>query len=211
MAKMNTNLTTTNLHAAWAGEPFEEHNLVPGGSRLIATEFHNDTAVKVTLTAPASASAVSLAVSALSGTIPAGTTLYFGETGELARVATAPAAGATAITVDAIPAAIESGDVAYYEGTGKAYCASGTLVGRTYTERDAGTGFGLIDPAAASVTDDEVFLVAFDVYDVAGNPEVALYRHQRIVKETFLPIWATASAAVKTALRARYQVTTGAA
>jgi hypothetical protein len=82
---------------------------------------------------------------------------------------------------------------------------SGTAIGRTIAERDAGTGFG---PAAAA--DDEIYLVAFDITDAVRNPDVELYRHNSIVKENFLPGWAGLASGVKTAIRARYTCTLGA-
>jgi hypothetical protein len=36
-------------------------------------------------------------------------------------------------------------------------------------------------------TDDEIFIVAFDVTDAVTYPDVALYRLQGIVKENYLP------------------------
>lgn len=67
-------------------------------------------------------------------------------------------------------------------GSGRKLVESGTLVGRTYAERDAGTGFG---PAGAE--DDEVYLLLYDVYDANENPEAALYRHNSLVYEDKLP------------------------
>ncbi len=67
-------------------------------------------------------------------------------------------------------------------GTGRKYVESGTLVGRTYAERDAGAGFGPVDAA-----DDEPYLLLYDVYDANENPEAALYRHGSLVYENKLP------------------------
>jgi hypothetical protein len=83
---------------------------------------------------------------------------------------------------------------------------NGTLVGRTYAERDAGTAFG---PAADA--DDEVLIVAFDVTDAAKNSDVELYRFGSIVKENFLPQWGSMSTALKAKIRAVYQTTKGVA
>lgn len=191
----------------WAGDWLSREHVLPGGARLDPTQFNATDAVVVTTTAQAAAAATSITVAALSGAIPAGTTLYFGETGELARLSANAAAGATSLAVDAIPAQIESGDVATYAGTtGVKAVPSGTAVGRTYTERDAGTGFG---PAVN--TDDEIYLLAFDVTDAALNPDCDLYRHGSVVKENFLPGWAGLASALKTAIRARYQCTLGVA
>jgi hypothetical protein len=66
---------------------------------------------------------------------------------------------------------------------GKKYIPSGTLLGRTLAERDAGTGFG---PATVA-SDDEIYLLAFDVTDAVFNDDCELYRHKCVVKENFLP------------------------
>ncbi len=75
-------------------------------------------------------------------------------------------------------------------GTGRKYVESGALVGRTYAERDAGTGFGplAIDGTSGAVTDDESYLLLYDVYDANESPEAALYRHGSLVYEDKLPV-----------------------
>lgn len=76
------------------------------------------------------------------------------------------------------------------DAQGRVEVPSGTLVGRTITERTAGTGFGpvAIDGTSGAATDDEVYLVIYDVYDAAENPECALYRHGSLVYEDKLPV-----------------------
>jgi hypothetical protein len=109
--------------------------------------------------------------------------------------------------VAAIPTALVSGDAARYAGVAQKTVPSGTLLGRTIAERDAGTGFG---PWATS--DDEVYLLAFDVTDFSINPDCELYRNFGIVKENFLPGWTTLwTTNMKTALRGAYRCTSGAA
>jgi hypothetical protein len=88
--------------------------------------------------------------------------------------------------------------------SGKAYVPSGTLIGRTYAERDAGTGFS---PATVA-TDDELYLVAFDVTDALIEDDVELYRHRCIVKENFLP-GAPLGALVLDKIRELYTCTLG--
>jgi len=200
--------TNTLTGPSWAGDYFNREHLLPGGAKVVASEFNPTDAVVVTTTAPAAADATSIAVAALSGAIPSGTMLYFGESKEFAMLTAAAAAGATSITVQALPSAIESGDSATYAGAGNTpkTIVSGTLLGRTFAERDAGTNFG---PAADA--DDEVYIVAFDVYDAAINNDVDLYRYGGIVKENQLPQWLTMSAALKAKIRANYQTTKGVA
>jgi hypothetical protein len=91
------------------------------------------------------------------------------------------------------------------DSEGRKNIPSGTILGRTLAERDAGTGFG---PAAD--TDDEIFVNYFEVTDAAENDDVELYRHGSQIKENFLPGWGSVAAGVKTALRARYICTLGA-
>lgn len=193
--------------AAWAGDFFDREHLMPGGAKLDAAQFLATDGVTITTTSSAAADATSIAVSALAGALPSGTMLYFGEAKEFAMLTAAAAAGATSITVQALPAAIESGDSATYAGTtGIKRVVSGTAIGRTYTERDAGTGYG---PAAAA--DDEIYLLAFDVTDASINTDIEIYRPGSIVKETFVPNWSSLASGVKSALRSKYVCTTGAA
>lgn len=193
--------------AAWAGDFFDREHLIPGGAKLDAAQFLATDGVTVTTTSSAAADATSIAVSALSGALPSGTMLYFGEAKEFAMLTAAAAADATSITVQALPAAIESGDSATYAGTtGIKRVVSGTAIGRTYIERDAGTGYG---PAAAA--DDEIYLLAFDVTDASISPDIEIYRPGSIVKETFVPNWSSLASGVKSALRSKYVCTTGAA
>lgn len=201
MARIVDNSNTLSS-PGWAGDFLNREHLLPGGAKLDGSQFNTNTAVVVTTSASALASATSISVSALSGALPSGTVLSFGGA-KFARLTAAAAAGATSLTVAAIPTALASGDTATYTGTSQIKTVvSGTAVGRTYTERDAGTGFG---PAGDS--DDEIYLLAFDVTDAAINPDCDLYRPGGIVKETTLPNWSTLSTAVKAAIRSRYQTT----
>lgn len=85
------------------------------------------------------------------------------------------------------------------DADGKRRIPSGTPVGRTLAERNAGTGYG---PAAT--TDGEIFLLAFDVTDADANPDCELYRHGSAVKENFLPGFGSMATELVTALRSRY-------
>jgi hypothetical protein len=92
------------------------------------------------------------------------------------------------------------------DSEGRKYIQSGTLLGRTYVERDAGTGFG---PADTATPDDEIFLLAFDVSDATFEDDCELYRHNSLVKENLLPDYATYNATDLAVLRSLYQCTTG--
>lgn len=199
--------TDTLTSPVWAADFFNREHLVPGGAKLVAASFFRaDSVVVVVGAAGAAGGATSVPVAALSGAIPNGTVLDFGTT-KYARLTAAAAAGATTLTVAALPTALVSTDTARYAGVGSLSVPSGTLLGRTIAEREAGTAFG---PWAAS--DDEVYLLAFDVTNPTLNNDCELYRNFSIVKENFLPGWATLwTAGMKAALRAAYRVTTGVA
>jgi hypothetical protein len=189
----------------WAVDYLDRIHLVPGGARLDAAQFFNTDSVLVTASAAAQG-ATSVTVTALTGAIPSGTVLDFGGA-KFARLTANAAAGATSITVAALPTALAGAETARYAGVGYDTVPSGTLLGRTIAERDAATGYG---PWVTG--DDEVYLLAFDVTDVSVNPDCELYRNfTGMVKETFLPNWANWTAGMKTALRAAYKTTIGAA
>lgn len=193
----------------WAADLRDPVHLIPGGAKLNASQFRAEDAVVVTVgTGGALAGATTIPVTALSGPIPSGTILDFTGAGKFALLTANAAAGATSLTVEAITTALNAGDVATYAGTKKKFVKSGTAIGRTLAERDVNTGYG---PAAAA--DDEIYLVAFDVYDVDANPDVVLYRPNSAVKENFLPeVRAnTMIAGVLTALRSRYVMERGVA
>jgi len=189
----------------WMGDFGSRDYLVPGGAKLDATQFTPSDRVVVDVGAAGAAQfATSVPVSpALTGPIPVGAVIVFSATKKL-RVSAAAATGATSLTTDPIPVALVDADVSEYTGYGDKYIASGTLVGRTYTERDALTGFG-----PASDTDDEYFLVAFDVSDANHVDDVELYRPGGTVYEQHLPNFAALSATQKGKIRTLYQVALG--
>ena len=105
-----------------------------------------------------------------------------------------------------MPAKLETTEFAA-GADGKKRVPSGTLVGRTLAERDAGTGFGVADVA----NDDEMFLTARDVGDLEIDNDIEFYRHQRLVKENFLPDWDALDVAEKTKVRELYACIEGVA
>jgi len=188
----------------WAGEGFCKELLLPGGAKVLASAFYAEDSVSVVVgAAGAAANATTVPVDALSGPVPSGTMLHFGSK-KFALLTADAAEAATSITVEALPTALVDDDTAIYAGEETVSIPSGTLLGRTYTERANGDPFG---PAADA--DDEFYLIAFDVTDVNNNNDVELYRHQGLVKENFLPVFSTLSTALKAAIRANYQTTLG--
>jgi hypothetical protein len=151
--------------------------------------------------------AVTIPVGALSAAIPAGTSLNFGAPGRFAVLATTAAAAAESLTVLPLDQAIPAQSTAVFAGSPRKIVPDGTVLGRTYAERNAGTGFG---PAAAG--DDEVFIMANTVVDADVNDEVNLVRHHSgvLVYENFLPGWQSLANAVQVFVRTQYVSTLGA-
>lgn len=185
----------------WLNEQLHSELMIPGGAKLVPTAFPVNDGTKVKLTAAAAAAATSITVEALENAVPTGTMLRFAA-GKFAYTTATAAKGATAITVEALPVALAIGDTGY-TGT-KRFVQQGTLIGRTYAERDAGTGFG---PWASG--DDEVYLTVFDIIDTAEIDDVDLLRRNVLIKENWIPDWATLSAGAKAAIRANYQTSLG--
>ncbi len=191
---------------AWRGDFGNREHLVPGGAKLNVAGLPAVDASVVTLTAAAAVGALSLAVTALTNPVPAGTLLSFG-VGLYAKTTALAAAGAMTIPVEALPSALASGATATYAGVGAITLASGTPVGRTIADRNAGIGFRL-----ALSTDAEVYLLVNPVVNAAFNNDIDLYRHGSIVKENYLPNSAAivANAALINLLRSLYTCTQGA-
>lgn len=189
----------------WAGDFGSRDYLVPGGATVDPAQFPAEDAVIVNVgAAGALAAAVTVPVDALTGDIPNGTQLWFSGA-KVLRLTAAAKKGDVALTTAPLAAALVDADIATYYGSGRIFIPSGTALGRTYAERDAGTGYG---PAADA--DDEVFLNFFPVSDARSISDVELYRGGGQVFENFVPNFSTLSAAVKAKLRAFYQCTIGA-
>lgn len=207
MARFDLGTWTEVSSPRWAADFRSRDHLVPGPVKLVAASFPYEGTVTVTADGAASAAAVSITVDPLPGAIPSGAILNFTGTGEYANVTANAAAGATSLTVEALDAGIENGDTATYVPQGaKRYIPSGTVVGRTIAERDAGTGYG---PAVSS--DDETRILAFSIADVDEDNDGVLYRPHSVVKEDLLPevLAETLDAGVLADVRAAYTCTTG--
>lgn len=198
----------------WLGEQYSADILIPGGAQVTASLFPALDAIRVVSPAGAAASAVSIPIAALTlgadgsplavgqVAIPAGALIDFG--GAKLAVTTAPVIrGAVAIAVRALPTAIAANDIGNYNGVGRRTVPSGTLVGRTLAERDAG---GRYEPWTAG--DDDFFLTLWDA-DLSMGEEIALLRPNTIIKENYIPGFAAMSAPMKAAIRGRYQCIVG--
>jgi hypothetical protein len=203
MAKI-TVLANQRTAPRWAGDFISDDRLIPGGAKVDPTQFFAEDSVKVNVgAAGAAGNATSVPVDALSGPIPSGTTLHFGSK-KFATLTAPAAAGDTAITVEALPTALVQNDNATYPGTKEVSIPSGTLLGRTYAERDASTPYG---PAGDS--DDEFYLLAFDISDANIINDAELYRHAGIVLENYLPVFSSLSSTLKGKIRSLYECSVG--
>lgn len=194
---------------AFAAEPFTADTLMPGGAKIDASAFAYRDALVVTVgAAGALADATTVPVTIVSPwgrtglTIPSGTVLDFGGD-KFATLTAAADVGDTSITVRALVTALVQNDAATYQGTELVkLIPGGTLVGRTWVERDNFTAFGQPDVATP---DDQLFLTAFTVPDAIERNDIVLLRHNTRIYEDKLPGWSGLSANAKAAIRNRYQ------
>lgn len=198
MARAQTVGATTLSSPPWVQDYLSRDHLVASPAKLDATAFPLE-GYTIT-TSGAAQGATSIPVTALTVAIPNGTILNWTGAGEFSLLTAAAAVGATSLTVEALDVAIENTDTALYVPVGnKKAVRSGTVVGRTYAEAANGDPLG---PAAD--TDDEVFLVVFDVDDLDDINDVELYRPGSMVKQNLLPQYTTMSATVLGKVRAAY-------
>lgn len=205
MAKFEFTQTSGDyIQPAWAAEPIGPQNLIPGGAQLDPMLFPYSDGFIVTVTAAETASATAtIAVAALAGDIPGGYILNFGGN-KYAALSSKATKGDTNLNAN-LSANLVGNETATYAGvSGKKLVKAGTLVGRTWAERDTGTPFG---PAVE--TDEEVYLLAFDTPDAAVNSGCELLRHQTMVRDHLLPQWSSLSAGLKALVRSKYQCLRG--
>lgn len=200
----------------WLAEQYSADLLIPGGARVNPAVFPGSDAVRVTATAAAAVDAVAVTVAAVTRfanavpiavgqvVIPAGSIIDFGAK-KLAVVTANVVYGATSIAVRALGTAIAANDVGLFLGLGDRYVPSGTLLGRTFAERDTAA---LFEPYADG--DEEVYLTLWDSQNLEISNEVDLLRHTTLIKENWLTTFAALTALGKAAVRARYQLTIGA-
>ena len=189
----------------WLGDNTgREHNLA-GGVLLDPAQFPAIDAVVTAVNNGAgyAAGVVAINVDALPGPIPANSLIRH-SAGKYIETTNAKAIGATSLDIAALAFAVVDNDPLTYMGLGLKTVLSGIVVGRTFAERAANTPFG---PAADA--DDEVRIILFDVPDVTADPQAEIARPGTLVKENFLPQWATLSAALKAKIRAIYDTTIG--
>ena len=204
MPGVTWNSFTTQM-PEWMAEELTSHNLLPAGTQAEISEFSFADAQTLTLVGAATAGAgVTLTIdAALKSDINKGVILNFGS-GKLATLEQRAVRGVTTLTVNLAANTVDGDSYNYPGSTGRTVVPSGTLVGRTYAERDAGTGFGIADVA----NDDEIYLVAYQNEYVEQDAGITLVRHNTLVYENKLPGWATMTAPQQAAIRQRYQAIT---
>jgi hypothetical protein len=186
----------------WAGDYLGREHLMPFGAILDFTQFTDSAGVPITVTASAIQTATSITIAALqpslfpattiiaSGNvlIRSGSTISFGSS-KFALLTTDAHVGDTTLTVASLPTALSGNETAVYSVFGTETIPSGTAVGRTLQMRNQSA---LWRPAL--VTDDEIYLVAFDLPNARRDNAATLYRHNSVVKENYLPGYAALTA-----------------
>jgi hypothetical protein len=186
----------------WAADFLNREHLEPWSAQRDPTPFTDSAGVPITVGASAIQGATSVTVSALTPSlfpatsiiatgnvlIPSGAVIDFGGA-KFARLTADAKVGDTSLTVAALPTALAGTETAVYSPFGTETIPSGTIIGRTFAERT--TGGALWGPAV--ITDDEIFIVAFDLPNAKLNNVASLYRHNSRVKENYLPNYTTLS------------------
>lgn len=196
---------TSFTNPAWAKDYFSREHVLPGGAKVDASQFPRENSVLVTADAQADIGDAAITVVALSGILPAGTILRFRTSGTLAYVTEDAAAAATSVVVQPLTSVVPEDDDAYFLGTGRVFIPDGTLLSRTYTQRNAGTGFHPADSG-----DDEFYLLLHPIDDASLNNDADLYRHGSAVAENFVPGFSSFSSALQNLVRTLYECTLGA-
>lgn len=188
----------------WAADYLNRDTVMPFGVRLDPAQFNAVDAVVVKVTGNTAADLTTVPVAPLSGPIPSGEVIDLG--GKKFIRLTAPAAkNAVQVSVSNLATALVANDTGTYKGMGRISVPSGTLIGRTYTERDNGAGWG---PADVD-NDQEQYLTTRDVSDMSKDATTEVYRHNKAVKENYLPNWTGLTTNVKNKIRALYSCIAG--
>lgn len=212
----NSNLTKVNIGEVRKSAPsflissLSDHCIIRGGAMLDLTQFLWTDGATLTVAAAGAAvddTAIPLKPPYPLQKIPNGTVIDFGGK-KFARLTAEAAIGATNLTVAALPTALIENDSATYKGvSGRYLIPGGTLLGRTYAERDAGTAFGPADTA----NDEEFYLSIYDVIadqdseDDMTQAIVDLLSRDTQIAANRLPNWTTATAAYKAKVSELYQ------
>ncbi|MEO0988155.1 MAG: hypothetical protein AAFY20_21845 [Cyanobacteria bacterium J06639_14] len=189
----------------WCAEMLTNANLLSAGTQADITQFEYSDAQTLTLSGTATAgTGVSLTLSEALGTdILRGVILDFGS-GKTFTLTQRAKRGATTLTGDLAADTADSDTYDYPGSSGRTVVRSGALVGRTFVERAAGSGFGPADVA----NDDEIYLVAFQNEYLEQDVGITLVRHNAQVYEDKLPGWAAMTADEQAKIRELYHCIT---
>lgn len=188
----------------WAADYLNRDTVMPFGVRLDPAQFNAVDAVKVVVIANAAVDATSVAVAALAGSIPSGVVVDLSGK-KFARLTAAAAKNAVSLTVAPLATALVAGDTGIYKGHGRVSVPSGTLIGRTFAERDAAAGWGPADVDG----DGEIYLTTREISDITKDATTEVYRHNKAVKENYLPGFSGLAQNVKNKIRALYSCIAG--
>lgn len=204
MAKFEFTDSGSAANKAFLGDYGDREHVLAGGMKLDPDAVYGSAGeftIKVN-DADVNAGETAITVDALPVALPDNTELMFGN--QRVKLSAAAAAGATSITVDALIADIADDATATYDPDADTKIVlAGTVLGQTFTEKEAGTAIG---PAADA--DDEVF-ITFNEVDADKSDDVDVLRHGTLIKVNFLPAWSGLSAAVKALVREQYQTQLG--
>lgn len=205
MAHINYLKRIETSDIAWLGEAPNYQTLMPHGAHFNPMGIEAVDKAELTAADTAAIGATMIELKEQIGNtvgIKAGTALKFGESVAILSAWASP--NDMMLKVFPLAAEIAADAAAMFDGIGARPLYSGTAVGRTYAERDAGIPFEL-----AAVGDDELYLVAFTVPDLFVSTEIVLVRHSVRVKENRVPKFTELDAAIQTALRGSYQMYRG--
>ena len=204
MAKFEFTDHGSAANKAFLGDYGDREHVLQGGMKLDTAASYG-TAGEFTIKvndADVNAGETSFGVDALPVALPDNTELQFGA--QTVTVNGAHSAGATTLTVDALIADIADDATATYDpdATSKIVPA-GTVLGQTFTEKEAGDPIGPADDS-----DDEVF-ITFNEVNADDTDDVDVVRHGTLIKVNFLPAWSGLSSTVKGLIREQYQTQLG--
>lgn len=206
----------------WAGDFGGREHILPWPAKIDPTLFTDAAGIVVINQGIAAIGATVLNVSALTSpavnsitiinndsvVIKARSVLQFGaiNSGKFAMVAVDSLVGDTTIQIQPLSVALADQDLATFSTYGIRYVPAGTLVGRTFVQRAAN---GLFHPADVTTPDDEIYLTMFDIIDAIDNNDTEFYRPGSLVKENYLPNYASMNAATLSRIRSIYKTTIG--
>lgn len=170
-------------------------------------------------TAAAAAAATSITVQALpTALVENDEATYADETTVEARLTSAASIGDTSLAVAALDGEIADAAVAYYRPKNVTKrIPAGTPVYAAIADIEGGANGGTSavlwsyagNGQAVHATNDEVRLLAYDVYDVENNNDGDLLRPGTLIHVNHLPEWSTLDATVKTHIRNKYECSVG--